>query len=372
MASIRLLEIRSYSLFPFLSIILLSLFSISIIDLGFAQEIGTLEVTIDGYNSSSVLDIAIFDSKFNVIDNRTVAKPVFTIENLLLNESYSIILNYKGIEYQESISIENAREQFSMKVYEPTVSDDDIIISLYQILVESGSNYLNITEFIVFENIGDKVVNGTDLKIAIPEGFRNFIWDQDCCFRTSDFGFFFEPIEPIFPNVTKSINFKYKLEPDANEYSHTTRFYYDTENVIVMLDQELEALTTENLWSQGIYPGEREDLDVYGAASFFGGEHVSITIIGYQNTGELNILWIGVGVMAILIAGGVFYGFRSSKVSLTRLKSEEEALLSVTKQLKKDFSSKKINEVEYLKLQLKYKQQLEKVRNRIRAYNKSR
>jgi hypothetical protein len=188
------------SLYTCLIIITLSLSINSYSYTSIAQEIGALELSIEGYDGSADLNAVIFDSDLNILENRTIDAPDFTFDNLIVGDLYSILVKYKGIEYQDTLSIESSTQQFTIQVYEPTISDENIIVSTHQIFVDKGPNYLNITEFLVFNNVGETLVNGTDLKIALPDGSRNFIWDQDCCFKSSDFGFFFQPTEPIFPN----------------------------------------------------------------------------------------------------------------------------------------------------------------------------
>jgi hypothetical protein len=51
-----------------------------------------------------------------------------------------------------------------------------------------------------------------------------------------------------------------------------------------------------------------------------------------------------------------------SSVSSDKLKAEEDALLGVLKEVETDFKDGKIKEVDYLKLKLKYTEQLEKIK----------
>jgi hypothetical protein len=355
--------------YVFLFSTLIYVLAASIFGAALAQETGSVNVSVNGYDGTSVLTATLVDSSsHDVLENKTVNAASFSFSNLVLGKQYSIVVNYKGIDYTTPVTVNETSQKIAVNVSDVTDSDEGIVISLYQMDVERGdNNNLNVTEYIEFRNNGSSVVNNTSLKIAMPAGYTNFIWDQSCCFAAADFGFFFTPAAPLMPNATKTINFAYTLQPNTDEYQFSKLFYYDTGDVFVLVNPDgLQASNFKNLWEQGSVPDGDGSLNVYGASSFYKGESVSIDVTGYKGGIGLNIVWVGTGVLAAVIVGAVVYSFRGNRVSVEKLKTEETALNSVLKQINKDYAAKKLSEVEYYKLRLKYKEKLERIRKRIR------
>jgi hypothetical protein len=355
-------------------LIFILIFSFTALYLGsaFAQETGRIDVLVEGYDGSTAMTVLLFDSSFNILDNKTITAQSFSLENenITVGGEYLIVLNYKDIDYTAQLNVNQPSQQVAMRVFEATSSDEDIIVEFHHVAISRGDNYLNITEFLQFTNFGNSVYDGTTIKIAMPEGFKNFQSAHSCCVERTDFGFFFEIPEPLMPNGTQTIDLKYRLDPDTAEYSLAKRAYYDTAIVIVTVSaDDLNVLSTENLQSEGLIDINERMFDAYGIPSVFRGQGFSITVAGYRTAG-LNPVWIGTGVLAVLIIGGVVYGFRGTRISIERLKSEEEALSSVLEELEKDFAEGKIKEVEYLKLKLKYTAQLEKIKSRVQEYSR--
>ena len=353
-------------LFFIFSIILCSIYFES----AFAQETGRIDVIVNGHDGQSKMNTLLINSSNVIVENVTSNNPLFIFENLSLGNQYLILLNYKGVDYPVIILANQTKYETEIHVFEPTNSDENVSIDFHHISITIGENYLNVTELLQFRNFGDTVINNPDIKIEIPNNFMNFIWDQDCCLEPSDFGILFNPIEPLMPNGSQTINFKYRLEPSINEYSFVKRQYYDTSVVIVTLNPDVvTVISSDNLDSEGLIEIEGNMVDAYSSISISAGESFSITVAGYRSSG-IDLLWIGTGVLIILGIGGGVYAFRSSRKSIEQLMSDEDTLTSKLEQIEKDFINKNINELEYLKLKLKNKTTLEKIRSSIQEQEK--
>jgi hypothetical protein len=351
-----------------LALILLFVLAVSLSGVVWAQETGRIEVLVEGYDGSSVLTAALVDSSGDVVDNRTFGGASFAFNGVSLGEDYTVVIGYKGVDYSESVTVDEASQSLTVQVYDVTDSDEAVVVSLYQVSIKGEEDgALGFVEYIVFENTGETVVRDPSFRIEIPSGYRDFQWDRTCCLEFADFGIFYRPTEPLMPGATQTINFRYTLDVDSDEYSFVKRFYYDVVDAYVAVDPALDVVDFTNLWDQGTTPSGDGDVNLYGASTFLAGESVLISVSGYRGGGgDLNLLWVGTGVLVAVIVGAFFFGFRRSRGSPEKLKIEEEALESVTKQLDKDHADKKISEVEYLKLRLKYRKRLENVRERIR------
>jgi len=347
-------------LFFIFSIILCSIYFES----AFAQETGRIDVIVNGHDGQSKMNTLLINSSNVIVENVTSNNPLFIFENLSLGNQYLILLNYKGVDYPVIILANQTKYETEIHVFEPTNSDENVSIDFHHISITIGENYLNVTELLQFRNFGDTVINNPDIKIEIPNNFMNFIWDQDCCLEPSDFGIFFSPIEPLMPNGSKTINFEYRLEPSSNEYSFEKRQYYDTSVVIITMDPEIGVLSSNNLNSEGLIEINGNLVAAYTSINIFTGNGFSITVSGYKGS-EINLLWIGTGVLVVLGASGVIITLIRSRKSLDQLKSKEAALSSELEKIEKDFTNGNIIEVEYLQLKLKNKTELEEVQSSI-------
>ncbi len=357
-----------------LIILLILIFTLSLsttnFGLAIAQETGHIDLLVKGHDGHTTLNALLINSSNIIIENVTSNEPSLTFENLPIGTQYLILLNYKGISYPVITLLNQTMREITIQVFELTTSDENIGIDFHHISFTSGDNYLNITEYLQFRNHGDSVINNTDIKIEIPNGFSNFIWDQDCCLEPTDFGIFFSPIKPLQPNDTQTINFKYRLESSINEYSFVKEQYYDTSVVIVTLNPDvLRVISSYNLDSEGLIEIDNSLVDAYSSINVFSGDGFSITVAGHESNG-INLLWIGTGILAVFGVGGIVYAFRRSKTSIEQLKSEENTLISELEKIEKDFTSGNMKEIEYLTLKLKNKTALEKVTNRIQEREK--
>lgn len=359
-----------------LNILVFSFFSVTIFSsnfgIAFAQETGEVDVLVEGYDGNTVMNVALYNSSLSILKNMTINEPTFNFENLSIGEQYLILIDYNGVTYHEQIWINQTSQSLTIHVFDITSDDEDLIVQVHHIAVSSGDNYLNVTEYLEFTNFGNTVINNTAIKIELPDGFKNFIWNQACCIEPTDFGIFFRLIEPLLPNETKSINFKYRLEPTSNEYSFEKKIYYDTALVILTVDStnELSVISWDNLQSEGLVDVGDEMFDAYSIPSIFKGQRFSLVFTGYKETSEINLLWIGTGILVVLGAGGIVFAFRRSGTSIEQLKSEENTLTSELEKIEKDYSNGNIKEVEYLTLKLKNKTTLEKVKSGIQEEQK--
>ncbi len=356
------------------SILLISILTISMtspfLGVVFAREAGSANILVEGYDGKTVMQAALSDSKSKLLDNKTVASASFTYTNLTVGEKYSLQLTYKSIPYTAEIDVKQPTQDVAIKVYELTSDDEDIAIEFHHVSFSRGEDSLNVTEFIQFYNSGNKVHNGTDLKVAMPQGFKNFRSAHSCCVTKTDFGYFFKLPTPLKPNESQTIDLRYELTPDTDEYAFLKRAYYYTGVMIVTSKvDDVKVVSSENLQSEGPVDLGYGTFDAYSYSNVYAGEGFSITITGYKS-GGLTILYAGTGALLLLIIGAVIYGFKRSHVSLQQLQSAEEALNAVLAELEKDFSEGKIKEVDYLKLKLKYKARLEKISKHLQQYPK--
>ena len=361
-----------------MSILLISVLILSFtpfLEVAFAQQTGKIDVSVQGYDGSSTMTASLLDATAHYLENKTVNTASFSFTGVVLNQPHTIVLTYKDIPYTTQVNAtQDPQQQVNIRVFERATSDENIMISFHHVAISKGDNSINVTEYIEYVNVGDKVQNGTELKVSMPAGFKNFRSSHSCCMTKADFGFFFTIPEPVFPNGTQVLDLEYEISPDSDQYELSKREYYDTgfAVVTVLAGNDFSAVPGSNrtLFSEGPVEIQGQTYDAYSAASVYAGEGFAISLTGYKSAAGINIVWVGTGILFALIAGAVVYGFRGNKVSVEKLESEAEALNTVMAELEKDYKEGKISEVDYLKLKLKYKSRLEKVESRLQEVAK--
>ena len=360
------------------SILLISVLILSFtpfLEVAFAQQTGKIDVSVQGYDGSSTMTVSLLDATAHYLENKTVNTASFSFTGVVLNQPHTIVLTYKDIPYTTQVNAtQDPQQQVNIRVFERATSDENIMISFHHVAISKGDNSVNVTEYIEYVNVGDKVQNGTELKVSMPAGFKNFRSSHSCCMTKADFGFFFTIPNPVFPNGTQVLDLEYEISPDSDQYELSKREYYDTgfAVVTVLAGNDFSAVPGSNrtLFSEGPVEIQGQTYDAYSAASVYAGEGFAISLTGYKSAAGINIVWVGTGILFALIAGAVVYGFRGNKVSVEKLESEAEALNTVMAELEKDYKEGKISEVDYLKLKLKYKSRLEKVESRLQEVAK--
>ncbi|MCL5317835.1 MAG: hypothetical protein M1503_06200 [Thaumarchaeota archaeon] len=335
----------------------------------FAQQTGQIDVSVQGYDGESTMTASLLDSKEHYLENKTVNTASFSFTNVSVTQPHSIILTYNGVPYTTKVNAtKDSPQQVSIRVYELATSDENITISFHHTALSKGDNSVNVTEYIEFVNIGDKVQNGTDLKIFMPQGFKNLRSSHSCCMTKTDFGYFFKIPSPVLPGGTQSLDLSYEISPDTDQYKFEERTYYDTGFVILTIpsstDFKAVPNSNESIRSEGPVEVQKQTYDAYSAYNVYAGQGYALTVTGFKST-SINVVWVGTGILFAMIAGAVIYGFRGTKISKDKLQTESEALTSVMAELEKDFAEGKVTEVEYLKLKLKYKSRLEIVQSKL-------
>jgi hypothetical protein len=333
----------------------------------FAQETGAVDISIDGYDGISNISISLLDSNMRNIQNKTVKTDSISFVDVPLNHMYQVLLHYKGVPYTVSVNATQSQSPVHIQVYDPDVSDDNLIITFHHIAITRAVNSLNITEFIQFTNVGNKVKNGTEIKISMPSDFKNFRSSYSCCVQRTDFGFFFTLPAPLFPNGTQNFDILYEISSDSDQYEFSKRQYYDTAFAVLTVSaDDLQVVSTDNLQSEGQIDINQRSFYAYSVPNVFAGDGFSVTVTGYGTTESgFNPVWMGTAVLMVVIVVAVVFGFRGKRVTPEKVHAEEDALKSVMAELEKDFTDGKIKEVDYLKMKLKYANRLEKLQLQI-------
>lgn len=341
----------------------------------FAAQTGQIDVTVQGYDGVSTMTASLLDSNGGYLENKTVNSASFFFTGVSLDKLHSIILTYNGVPYTTQVNAtKDSQKQVNIRVYELATSDEGIKIAFQHVALFKGEDSIVVSEYIQFLNIGDKVQNGTDLKIYMPQGYKNYKSSHSCCMTKTDFGFLFKIPSPVLPGEMQVFDLDYEISSDTDQYKFAKISFYDTDDVIVTIptgtDFKAVPNSYEALASQGIVDIDEKTYDSYSGQSIFAGEGYALAVTGYKST-SINVVWVGTGVLFAVIIGAAVYGFRGTRISAEKLGRESEALTSVIAELEKDFSEGTVKELDYLRLKVKYKGRLEKVQARIQEVAKA-
>jgi len=329
-----------------------------------ANDGASVEILLNGYDGETPLTASLINFSFETLESKNITSSPFTFTGLNLSESYTIVLDYKGIPYSAQVNTNQTSQQVKIELYDVTSSDEKVIVSFHHISLARKQNSIVVAEVIEFFNSDTKVLKDIDIKISLPKGYSNLTSSQSSFLTVSDFGYFFRLPSPIKPNQTQVIDLTYVITPSEYEYKLVQRPYYDTQIFIVTtkvgdINGDLKINSYESMKSYGdpIDIGGSK-YDAYSTDNIYAGESVSASIIGYKNE-DLTMFYAGTGVIVLLLISGVAFGFRNSKFSSKRPKSEEDDINNLLSKLEQDFKEGKIKEIEYLKQRLEYKQRLE-------------
>jgi len=263
----------------------LNLFTLS----AYAKEDSSVEVLLDGYDGVTPLTASLINSSFKTLESKSVTSSSFTFTGLNLSESYTIVIDYKGIPYSAQVNTNQSSQQVKVELYDVISSDEKVIVSFHHISLARKQNSIVVAEVIEFFNSGTTVLKDTDIKISLPKGYSNLTSSQSSFLTVSDFGFFFRSPSPIKPNQTQVIDLTYVITPSDYEYKLVQRPYYNTQIFIVTtkvgdINGDLKVNSYEGIKSYG----EPIDIggakyDAYSSDNIYAGDSASVSISGYKN-----------------------------------------------------------------------------------------
>ena len=133
---------------------------------------GILDVNVLSIDGSPVSNLSILleNPLGTIILNATTDNDgKYSFKYLDQNETYQISLTYEGVQYFKEFSFTNeSLAQLNFMVYETTRSDEDIIINVHEVIVQRGAGFFSVSEYLLYQNIGETVFNSSRLNIRLP------------------------------------------------------------------------------------------------------------------------------------------------------------------------------------------------------------
>lgn len=230
-------------------------------------------------------------------------------------------------------------------VFEPTPDDTDVRLDLVHIFAESFGEVLRISETHLFGSGGDRAYIGEEnadgqretVLVPLPEGTVGFALGEgipEDRFAAVDGGLV--DSEPVRPGTLVSeVRFSYHLMATGQPISLERRFAYPVTNLSVLVAQPGLSLSSGQMQSMGtqliqerqyeIFSGENLGTDtpvelVFTPVEGMGGSPGTGGMPGGQppSSGSAGgsqgpLLWIGVGLVLVAIAGALVYATASRR-----------------------------------------------------------
>jgi hypothetical protein len=200
-----------------------------------------------------------------VAEAKTDGNGRYTFEGLMTGTTYWVGLNVGGVPYGREVKVGDEPVQADLTIYEATSSDEGIKVAMDHVQIIPQEGLLDVTEFIVFENAGDKVFDGGMLRVALPKERRLTTSSiMQCCFLQYEDSAMLDPMQPIMPGGQFRAWVNYKLEIDSKEYSFAKGLAYNTRIAVLLVKREgdIDAEAVEGI-------GDRKTVEFKGE-NFYG------------------------------------------------------------------------------------------------------
>jgi hypothetical protein len=273
---------------------------------------------------------------------------------------------YKGVDYVQKIDVRRPLENVTFVVFDTTDSDEALRIDFYHIIIERDKEAVRISEFLQYRNVGSKVYNGTEIKISMPADYSDLTGEHDCCMVPTEYGLAFNPPSPIKPNLTQYLEFSYRLTPETSPLTFSKKAFYNISSFVILVAADLRVENFTNLQKGDEIDMEGRRFVPYFKSSIPKDDEIKLVISGVGGGGK-QWLWVGALLIILFIGGVVVYGMRSGRKSVEKLLAEKKALEEVLQALESDYGDGKLDELQYLKLKLKYTEKLKRIEKRLNS-----
>ena len=324
-----------------------------------------LNVNITHVNGSQIsyLPIKLENQLGTIVLNATTnSNGKYTFENLGLNDTYWVSFDYEGVPYYKGHSFTNGTSaQLDMMVYETTRSDEDIVITAHQVLIQTSENLLSVHEYLTYENDGIKVFNNSRLIVWFPQEVRDFSSSiMDCCIELYEDGAIFDPMDPIMPGQQYFMSMSYYLDATSADYTFRKRTDYITKafHLFVADNEDIKVTSASGLTDQG--PITLQDIahTFYTGFDLEAGIFLGINFDGLVSSFDFMSQLGGIILISMIptffVSYSIIRGKRMGKASTEDLEGKKREIFTKIMQLESDYKAGDVSENRYENLQSKY------------------
>ncbi|MFQ6136891.1 MAG: collagen binding domain-containing protein [Candidatus Hydrothermarchaeales archaeon] len=240
---------------------------------------------VDGAPAMDLL-VEIFDQFGEVGRAITGRDGSYTIGDLMINGSYQVTFIEGGIPYSKTIQVkENTPLDVDFTIYEITTSDEDIATAMRHIVINPQDGMLDVTEYIIYHNIGEKVFNNSMLYVWLPKDRRLTQPSiMECCFVQYDDHALVDPMDPIMPEGQFQLAFRYRIPIDSTEYIFKQGIKYRPSmlGLFVRRGEGVTAEVVEGLRFEGISTLEDRNYYSFTGLDLAPGSNIAVRLSGLK------------------------------------------------------------------------------------------
>jgi hypothetical protein len=337
-----------------------------------AASVAGVEVDLFSINNNQVTQsmVAVTDSQgvfsFSSIDR--ALDNTFVISTLFQDCNYYVDV--------PAFSENETGKTIDFTVYESTTDNSSIsIVNAHTVFVPEG-DYLRVQEVYVFANMSDRSYIGNlntngereTLTFSLPSGYSDVGFDSDLAYSAIEpvNGIFYDSF-PVLPG-SREVYYSYLVKPESGSYHYTRRIYYPTVNYNIFVEGREFKLTSEQLLPGQTTESGGQTFRNMSGSSIPAGSAIDLQISESAGRPIPILLWIGIAVLVVVTAIGIFWLTRRKRRSppvLPAEDEEEQEILERIARLDDDFEVGKIDEVTYQQTRVRMKAELmEVIKNR--------
>lgn len=330
------------------------------------------------------------DKETGSTDSETGKDGSFKFSTLPWDRSYMVTVEHDGAEYSTDKLVfypDEDTKTLDLPVYEPTDSSAGISITEAQMIVQVVEDGLSIADLSIFENKGDKMyVGGAELadgkketlKFNIPNDATNINFihglTPEGAVRTANG---LSDTASVTPGE-KRVVFAYTVPQGSGGGTIEKTIEYPTGSFLLLVSKSKEQVTVDGLTGGDVVPTEMGDFVRWSGENLEPGHRITVKLVNPEAWKEY-IIYAGIAVLVLAVAGGILYSSRSGGGSRgpvreeTRTPGSRETLITRRSALIKEiaalddgYEAGTIDESSYREIRESKKSELVEVTRRLR------
>lgn len=295
--------------------------------------------------------------------------------------SYKITIKYQEADYESDVvkfAAGETSKSLELTVFDSTTSPADITVSQAHTVVLAGKGELEVVEYFVFSNRGDKTYVGfkdlgdgrkETLKFSLPRGATELQYGQglmECCVVPVDGGFV-DTMAFIAGN-TSEVVYSYKIKKPSDNYLLSQTLFSPVANYdLLVQDVDGSRVSSAQLTAQEPVQMGETRFTRLSARDLAAGTAISASLSGLGKSGS-SVTTQQAAIVVVLLISAFGIGFlllrRRRTPALANApaggggRGEKESLLMEMAQLDDNFEAGKIPQERYRRLRAQKKARL--------------
>jgi hypothetical protein len=302
---------------------------------------GSLNVNVIHINGSQISNLPIKLENppgIIVVNATTNSNGEYAFEHLGLNDTYWVTFVYEGVPYYTYFSFTNeSSAHLNIVVYETTRSDEDIVITAYQVLIQTSENLLSVSEYLTYENVGINVFNNSRLSV------------------------FFDPMDPIMPGRQYTMFMSYYLDVVSSDYMFIKKIEYNTEAFHLFVEDkgDIQEILAPGLENQGTVTLDDIEHTFFMGSNLESGISLGVNLVGVGPTFDFMNQLVGIILVSMIPTFIVSYSIirrkRKGKTLVEDLEVKKREIFKKIIQLESEYESGDISKNSFENLRSKYR-----------------